>query len=90
MSQAEGTTVFPLKRMDGQPVFDEPWQAQVLTMANSLIEQRAIEPEVWSEALGEALKRAEAEGEPDNVDTYYQAVLFCPGAPCDRPVWPLR
>ena len=27
----------PFKRMDDEPVFDEPWQAQVLAMVDSLI-----------------------------------------------------
>ena len=74
MSRPEAA-VAPLKRMDGEPVFDEPWQAQVLAMADTLITAGVVAPTAWSEALGAALRDAAAGGAPDNAETYYRAAL---------------
>jgi nitrile hydratase accessory protein len=57
------------------PVFDEPWQAQAMALADSLVGEGLIEPAVWSQTLGAALRAAEARGEPDDRETYYRAVL---------------
>jgi nitrile hydratase accessory protein len=65
----------PLKRKDGEPIFDEAWQAQVLAMADSLTRQGAFTPGEWSETLGAELRRAEADGAQDDAETYYQAAL---------------
>jgi nitrile hydratase accessory protein len=65
----------PLARMDGDPVFDEPWQAQILALADTLARAGAFTPRAWSEALGAALDRAAASGAPDGPTTYYAAAL---------------
>ena len=65
----------PLKRMDGEPVFDEPWQAQVLAMVDSLITGGVIEATAWSDTLGNELKKAQQSGSGDDITTYYKAVL---------------
>ena len=65
----------PLARHDGEPVFEEPWQAQVLGLAFNLIEQGQFTSTVWSDALGAELVAAEERGEPDNGETYYRCVL---------------
>ena len=65
----------PLKRMDGEPVFDELWQAQVLALADTLVTQGRFSAPEWSAALGQELKRAEASGEIDGPETYYRAAL---------------
>src|SRR5690606_18477420 len=57
------------------PTFDEPWQAQLLALADTLTRGGAFTPTAWSDALGAALRRAAAEGAPDTVATYYEAVL---------------
>jgi nitrile hydratase accessory protein len=62
--------------MDDGPIFDEPWQAQVLAIADALSKVGAFTPSQWSEALGEELRRAEAGGAPDNATTYYEAALI--------------
>ena len=61
--------------MDGDPVFDEPWQAQVLALADTLTRAGAFTPGAWSEALGSALAQAEGRGAPDGPATYYDAAL---------------
>jgi len=65
----------PLKRKDGDPIFDEPWQAQALAMADSLVEAGAIPAKEWAAALGSELRRAAASGAADDAESYYGAVL---------------
>ena len=65
----------PLKRRDGEPLFDEPWQAQALAMADSLIRQGAFSAEAWAETLGAAIREAESAGAPDDAQSYYCVVL---------------
>jgi hypothetical protein len=61
--------------MDGEPVFDEPWQAQVLAMVDTLISNGVIEATAWSDSLGKELKKAQQLGASDDIPTYYKAVL---------------
>ena len=65
----------PFKRMDGEPVFDEPWQAQVLAMVDTLIADGVIEATAWSDSLGNELKKAQRLGASDDITIYYEAVL---------------
>ena len=65
----------PLARRDGEPVFDEPWQAQVLGLAFSLVENGLFSNQQWSQALGAALRAAAEQGAPDDTATYYGAAL---------------
>ena len=46
----------PLKRRDEEPMFDEPWQAQVLGMADILITAGVISSDAWATALGAELR----------------------------------
>ncbi len=75
MKAPDGAEIGPLKRKDGEPVFDEPWQAQVLAMADSLTRQGAFTPREWSETLGAELRRAARDGAADDAETYYRAAL---------------
>jgi hypothetical protein len=65
----------PFKNLDGTPVFEQEWQAQVLAMADSLIANKSIEPTRWSEAFGAGLAKAHAAGRQDDLDTYYAVAL---------------
>lgn len=55
--------------------FEQQWHAQVLAMANGLIEARHITPDTWAQALGAALRDGEALGRPDTDESYYLAAL---------------
>ncbi len=55
--------------------FSEPWQAQALAVAMSLQQAGVFTASEWSDALGAAIKRAQAAGDPDTGDTYYSHVL---------------
>ena len=56
---------------EGQ-VFREPWEAQAFALAVSLQERGVISRGEWSAALGEAIKKAQAGGDPDTGESYYQ------------------
>ena len=62
-----------LKARDGEPAFDEPWQAETLAIADLLIRRAAISPARWAEALGAEIAARQAA--PDDRETYYRAVL---------------
>ena len=54
------------------PVFREPWEAQAFAMAVALRERGLIDWNEWAEILGDEIKRAQAAGDPDTGETYYQ------------------
>ena len=72
---SEDELLKPLAGVDGDPVFDEAWQAQALAIADTLVQNGVFSAVEWSAALGDALAAAAAGGEPDNQETYYQCVL---------------
>jgi nitrile hydratase accessory protein len=53
------------------PVFREPWEAQAFALARSLRERGVFSSREWAVALGEEIKKAQAEGDPDTGETYY-------------------
>ncbi|MGI9477760.1 MAG: nitrile hydratase accessory protein [Hyphomicrobiaceae bacterium] len=65
----------PLTRRDDEPTFDEPWQAQILGMADVLVENGVIAADDWAIALGSALEKRSEAGERDSAELYYRAVL---------------
>ena len=75
MRPPEELQLGPLAARDNGPTFDEPWQAQVLALAFALAKVDVFTPAQWSDALGAELRRASAEGQPDNQNTYYTAAL---------------
>ena len=65
----------PREGAEGEPLFAEPWQAQALAIADSLVAAGRFTAAEWSEALGAEIRRAAAAGEPDTQATYYAATL---------------
>jgi len=65
----------PLKRRDDEPTFDEPWQAQVLGIADALVAAGVIAADAWAARLGAILQALAEAGAADDADTYYGAVL---------------
>lgn len=61
--------------MDGEPLFDEPWQAEVLALADALARAGHFTRADWSRALGAEHRRLLAEGAPDTAASYYAAAL---------------
>ena len=56
---------------DGEPVFNEPWQAHAFAMAVSLHAQGLFTWPEWAQALAEQIAAAQAAGDADLGDTYY-------------------
>lgn len=57
------------------PVFDEPWQAQALALADAMVQAGHFTSSEWAEALGEALQMVGARGNSDTLAIYYTAVV---------------
>jgi nitrile hydratase accessory protein len=67
------TTAVPgIPRDADGPVFREPWEAQAFAMALALYERGLFTWTEWAAALAEEIKRAQARGDPDTGETYYQ------------------
>lgn len=57
------------------PQFEEPWQAEALALAVAMQQAGCFTAAEWAEALGAAIARAQASGDPDDGTTYYAHVL---------------
>ncbi len=64
-----------MSRPDEDFPLQEPWQAQALATAFGLQEAGVITAVEWSDALGAAIRRAQAAGDPDEGESYYHHVL---------------
>jgi nitrile hydratase accessory protein len=64
-------TVPGIPRGPEGPVFREPWEAHAFAMALALRERGLFNWGEWTAVLGEEIKRAQANGDPDTGDTYY-------------------
>ena len=62
-----------LKARDGEPAFGEPWHAQMLALADLLIQRGVISAARWAETLGAEIAALNAA--PDDRETYFRAVL---------------
>ncbi len=72
MSESNELADLPLlPRDDAGPVFAEPWQAQAFAVVVELTEAGTITREEWADRLGAVLKEAEARGEYDTGQRYY-------------------
>ena len=55
-----------------RPVFAAPWQAQAFALTVRLHETGCFTWPEWTQALAEAIRRAQAAGDKDLGDTYYE------------------
>lgn len=60
-----------LPRDDSGPLFIAPWEAEAFAMAIALEKQGLFTWSEWAQTLGDEIKRAQAEGDPDDGSTYY-------------------
>ncbi len=67
-------SINPMPVEPGNPVFDEPWQAQILAMADLLIQSKQISATDWASAFGEQLAKKQAI--EDTLENYYHAALI--------------
>jgi nitrile hydratase accessory protein len=75
LKSSADTALQPIRRTEGEPLFAEPWEAQALALAIALQRAGSFTAVEWAEALGAAIKRAQAAGDPDDGSTYYHHVL---------------
>jgi len=61
-----------IPRDDDGPVFRAPWEAQAFAMALTLHERGLFTWTEWAATLADQIKRAQAAGDPDTGETYYQ------------------
>jgi nitrile hydratase accessory protein len=61
-----------LPREDTGPVFGAPWQAAVFAITLELHERDLFTWTEWAEYLNSAIQDAQAAGDPDQGDTYYE------------------
>jgi nitrile hydratase accessory protein len=54
------------------PIFGAPWQAQAFAMTLQLHERGLFTWPEWAEALTQQIRAAQAAGDPDQGDTYWQ------------------
>jgi len=57
---------------DDGPVFNAPWEAEAFALAVSLNERGVFTWSEWAQILGDEIKKAQAAGDPDTGETYYQ------------------
>ncbi len=54
------------------PVFKEPWEAQAFGLVVALHQKGHFSWQQWASVLSEEIVRAQAAGDPDIGDSYYQ------------------
>jgi len=59
------------RNSDG-PVFRAPWEAEAFALAVSLNERGLFSWKEWAATLGDEIKKAQAAGDLDTGETYYQ------------------
>jgi len=65
-------TLLPLQPHDDDgPVFAEPWQAQAFALTVELSRRGLFSWGEWAETFAQQIKAAQAAGDPDLGDTYY-------------------
>jgi nitrile hydratase accessory protein len=53
------------------PVFAAPWEAEAFALALQLHDRGLFTWTEWAATLGDEIKKAQADGDPDTGDTYY-------------------
>ncbi|UGA46872.1 nitrile hydratase accessory protein [Bradyrhizobium quebecense] len=66
------SAVSSIPRDQDGPVFRAPWEAQAFAMALTLHDRGVFTWPEWAAALADQIKRAQAAGDPDTGETYYQ------------------
>jgi nitrile hydratase accessory protein len=66
------TAVPGIPRDADGPVFREPWEAQAFAIALVLQDRGMFTWPEWASTLADEIKQAQAAGDPDTGETYYQ------------------
>ena len=65
----------PLNINNNEPTFTEPWQAEVLAIAEFLIQKKKFSANQWSEALGNEIKKNVNNQTMSSKESYYRSAL---------------
>lgn len=57
---------------EGGPVFNAPWEAKAFAMTVDLHKRGAFDWSEWCNTLADEIKSAQAAGDPDLGDTYFE------------------
>jgi len=66
------SSIDSIPRDESGPVFKEPWEAEAFAMTLALHEKGVFTWPQWATILSSEIDRAQASGDPDLGDTYYQ------------------
>jgi nitrile hydratase accessory protein len=72
IEELEKEPIPPLLKDDGQPIFKDSWEAEAFAIGNILVKQGFLTCSQWVEIFSQEIKEAQAKGDPDRGDTYYQ------------------
>jgi hypothetical protein len=75
LSRNETLGLLPRYPNGNGPIFESPWHAEVLAIADTLIGARLFTADEWSEALGTQLREARDRDLPDDSPNYYHCAL---------------
>lgn len=75
MKEHESDVARPLHDVDDQPVFREGWHAQVLAVANGLIDAERISAKQWTATFSAELAKPKHAADCDELEAYYRAAL---------------
>ncbi|MEP2780983.1 MAG: nitrile hydratase accessory protein [Pseudoruegeria sp.] len=71
---SDNPTVSPFTQ-DDETIFHEPWHAQVLAIADSLVQAGTFSANDWAQTLGLNIENANNMDAPDTAETYYNCAL---------------
>ena len=58
-----------------EPAFGAPWQARAFAMVRALQDAGVVTAGEWADTLGAQIRRAEADGDPDDYYGHWLAAL---------------
>jgi nitrile hydratase accessory protein len=68
----EREALSPLPQKQGEPVFQDSWEAEAYAIGNLLVKEGHLLSAEWMQRMAVAISAAQAAGDPDHGDTYYQ------------------
>lgn len=83
----QGEPLPPLPHKRGEPVFRDSWEAEAYAIGNLLVKDGRLSRAAWMELTAAAIGSAQAAGDPDSGDTYYQHWCAALEAYCQQKGW---
>ena len=61
----------PFARDNGEAPFHDSWEAEAYAMGNLLVKMKHVTSKEWMDLMAESIREAQAFGDPDTGETYY-------------------